>query len=146
MRENVVEKRFREKVEALGGLCLKWVCPGHAGVPDRIVLMPGGRIWFAELKAPGKKLEVLQRWWRDRLVKLGFAAREAVGKEGADALLEEIMRVPITRTHYKAPGDIVIYGAVKVEDAVAQVHKTAVDGKVDAIALVAWLEEQKWLE
>lgn len=55
------------------GLCLKWVCPGFAGVPDRIVLLPGGRIVFVELKKPkGGKVSKLQKWWRQRLQGLGF--------------------------------------------------------------------------
>ena len=55
MRERDVENRLNEKIKTLGGLCLKWTSPGHTGVPDRIVFLPGGRIYFVELKAPGKR-------------------------------------------------------------------------------------------
>ena len=73
--EKDIEKKLRLMVEHHGGLCLKWVCPGWSGVPDRIILLPGGRVIFAELKRPkGGKLERLQKWWRERLQALGFWA------------------------------------------------------------------------
>jgi hypothetical protein len=73
--EKDIEKKLRTMVERHGGLCLKWVCPGWSGVPDRIILLPGGRVVFAETKRPkGGKLERLQKWWRERLQKLGFFA------------------------------------------------------------------------
>lgn len=73
--ERDIEKKLRLMVERHGGLCLKWVCPGWSGVPDRIILLPGGRVIFAELKRPkGGKVERLQKWWRERLQKLGFWA------------------------------------------------------------------------
>lgn len=72
--EKDIERKLRKKVEAHGGLCLKWVCPGWAGVPDRMILLPGGRIIFAELKRPkGGKLSELQKWWAHKLIDLGFS-------------------------------------------------------------------------
>lgn len=60
-------------VEQLGGLCLKWVCPGWAGVPDRIILLPGGRVMFVETKRPkGGRTAALQRYWSGKLCALGF--------------------------------------------------------------------------
>lgn len=71
--EKEIEAKLRKMVENHGGLCLKWVCPGWSGVPDRIVLLPGGRIHFVELKKPkGSKISKLQTWWRSRLRRLGF--------------------------------------------------------------------------
>lgn len=55
MAESDIETYLRKKVEASGGKCWKWVSPGRRGVPDRIVIMPGGVVAFVELKAPGKK-------------------------------------------------------------------------------------------
>jgi hypothetical protein len=52
--ENDVEKYLIRQVKAIDGLCWKWVSPGRRGVPDRIVVLPGGGIYFVELKAPGK--------------------------------------------------------------------------------------------
>ena len=71
--EKDIEKALGRMVGRCGGLCLKWVCPGWAGVPDRIILLPGGRILFVELKRPqGGKVAQLQRWWAKKLAELGF--------------------------------------------------------------------------
>ena len=71
--EKDIEAKLVKLVKQHGGLCLKWVCPGWAGVPDRIILLPGGRVVFAELKRPkGGRLSELQKWWAKRLLCLGF--------------------------------------------------------------------------
>lgn len=71
--ERDIERKLRLLVAKHGGHCLKWVCPGWSGVPDRIILLPGGRIYFVELKRPkGGKYSALQDKWRDWLLKLGF--------------------------------------------------------------------------
>ena len=72
--EKEIERKLKVLVEGrLRGLCLKWVCPGWSGVPDRILLLPGGRIRFAELKRPrGGKVSELQAWWKRKLEDLGF--------------------------------------------------------------------------
>ena len=71
--EKDLESRLVSIVKARGGVCLKWVCPGWAGVPDRIVLLPGGRIYFIELKRPKDgRLSERQKWWRERILGLGF--------------------------------------------------------------------------
>lgn len=71
--EKDIEKALGRMVGRLGGLCLKWVCPGWLGVPDRIVLLPGGRVIFVELKRPqGGKMSAMQKWWARKLSDLGF--------------------------------------------------------------------------
>jgi hypothetical protein len=71
--EKEVEQKLRQRVESYGGKCLKWVCPGWSGVPDRIILLPRGRIFFVETKRPkGGKLSALQLKWREWLTGLGF--------------------------------------------------------------------------
>ena len=78
MNNNPLEKEIERKLKAmveckLGGRCLKWVCPGWRGVPDRILLLPGGRVQFVELKRPkGGKVDPLQTWWKRQLEGLGF--------------------------------------------------------------------------
>lgn len=71
--EKEVEGKLTDMVKSLGGWCLKWVCPGWSGVPDRILLLPGGRVFFVETKRPkGSKVAALQKWWRKQLMGLGF--------------------------------------------------------------------------
>ena len=71
--EKDMERALVGAVKRRGGMALKWVCPGWAGVPDRIVLLPGGRVLFAELKRPkGGEVRKLQEWWHGRLRRLGF--------------------------------------------------------------------------
>lgn len=60
MRESEVEKHLVKKVKELGGLCWKFTSPGTAGVPDRIVILPWGKVVFVELKAPYGKLRPIQ--------------------------------------------------------------------------------------
>lgn len=90
--EKDIEKKLRLMVESYGGVCLKWVCPGWAGVPDRIILLPGGRVIFAETKRPkGGKLSELQKWWLDKLQSLGFLAG-SVWSEADVVALEQFIK------------------------------------------------------
>ena len=71
--EKDIERKLKLTVTKLGGQCLKWNCPGWSGVPDRIILLPGGRVLFAELKRPkGGVVSDLQSFWRRKLQGLGF--------------------------------------------------------------------------
>ena len=72
MREKVIEKKLVDEVKRRGGICLKWVSPGFDGMPDRIVMMPGGKCGFVEVKAPGKKPRALQESRHRTLEALGF--------------------------------------------------------------------------
>jgi len=72
MREKTLEGKLVQAVRALGGMAPKLVSPGFDGMPDRLLLLPGGRIAFAELKAPGKKPRPLQLRRKRQLEALGF--------------------------------------------------------------------------
>ena len=90
MRERYVEQQFVRAVRARGGICAKWVSPGLDGVPDRIVLLPGGRIGFVELKAPGEKPRPLQEARMGQLRRLGYKVFVCDRPEQIDGILEEI--------------------------------------------------------
>lgn len=89
MLESTIEQYLVRRIKAAGGLALKWSSPSFAGVPDRIVFLPGGRVFFCELKAPGKSLSALQT----RVVEIlrGLGARVVVvdSRRGVDALVDE---------------------------------------------------------
>lgn len=71
--EKEIEAKLVKIVKGAGGLCLKWVCPGWAGVPDRIVLLPYAHVVFVETKRPkGGTLSARQKWWGKKLQSLGF--------------------------------------------------------------------------
>lgn len=72
MRESEVERQFVEAVRAAGGQALKFTSQCMNGVPDRLVLLLGGKCAFVELKAPGKQMRLLQRKRRQQLEALGF--------------------------------------------------------------------------
>ena len=58
--EAKIEAKFRQAIKKNGGICFKFVSPGYSGVTDRLVLIPGGKVVFTEIKAPGGKLSALQ--------------------------------------------------------------------------------------
>ncbi len=72
MEESRIEKYLKKQVEKIGGKAYKWNPTGVIGVPDRMVLLPGGKVIFVELKAPGKKLRKMQEYRAKQLSELGF--------------------------------------------------------------------------
>lgn len=90
MKEKEIESYLRNRTKAEGGKAYKWVSPGNTGVPDRIVLLPGGKIIFVELKAPGKKPTPIQLRVHEQLRHLGFDVRVIDSKSGVDAMMAEI--------------------------------------------------------
>ena len=74
MRERDVERALVKAVQSRGGICPKWVSPGLDGVPDRIVMLPDGKIGFVELKAPGERPRALQIARIRQIERLGYKA------------------------------------------------------------------------
>lgn len=72
MREKEIEQALVKAVKARGGMCPKLTSPGMDGMPDRMVLLPQGRMSFVEVKAPGKKPRPLQVHRHEALRNLGF--------------------------------------------------------------------------
>ena len=85
--EKAVETYLREQVRKAGGLALKRVCPGWTGVPDRLILLPGGRIFFAETKDLGKTPKRRQKYVHSRLRELGFTVFVPDSKEAVDQMM-----------------------------------------------------------
>ena len=90
MRDSVVEKKLATDVKKRGGLAVKFVSPGFNGVPDRLVLFPGGRMAFVELKAPGETMRPLQQYRAKQLMALGFRVYTVDRKEMIGGILDEI--------------------------------------------------------
>lgn len=80
MQESSIEARLKKEIENSipGAKCLKFVSPGFTGIPDRIILLPHGRMAFAELKRPGQKEKQRQLFVQARLRRLGFTVFSAV--------------------------------------------------------------------
>lgn len=82
--EKETEKYLVKSIEKYGGWCIKFPPIFLAGFPDRIVLMPGGRIVFVETKAPGKAPRLIQIKLHNKLRLLGFRVEVIDGREGVD--------------------------------------------------------------
>jgi len=88
-KEASIEDYLRSSVERLGGVCIKLSPVGLRGVPDRLMVLPGPRVVFVELKRPkGGVISALQHWWRSRLTALGCEHHFVKTRAEVDALLE----------------------------------------------------------
>ena len=95
MREASIESYLRSQVRKAGGQCLKWSSPGMTGVPDRIIIMPGGRMAFVELKAPGKRERARQVYVQDLLRRLGCTVYSSVdSKDKVDRIIRDMTLSP----------------------------------------------------
>ena len=90
MNEKIIERKLVKTAKNMGGLALKFISPGYDGVPDRIVLFPGGRIAFVEVKSPGKTLRPLQVRRKRQLESLGFKVYVLDAAEQIDEILKAI--------------------------------------------------------
>lgn len=87
MRESEIEDYLKEQARAKGGIALKFVSPGCTGMPDRIVILPGGKIGFLELKAPGEKPRKDQKHRINQLKQLGCTAGWADSRIAVDRFI-----------------------------------------------------------
>lgn len=90
MLEKEIEMKLVRAVRRKGGLCPKWVSPGLNGVPDRIILLPGRRVAFAELKAPGRRPRPIQVLRHEQLRTLGFPVYVIDNPGQIENMLEEV--------------------------------------------------------
>ena len=92
MIEREIERKLRDAVKQKCGMALKFVSPGMNGVPDRLVLLPGGRAVFVETKAPGRKMRPLQIKRKAQLESLGFSVYCIDGIEQIGGMIDEIIK------------------------------------------------------
>jgi hypothetical protein len=90
MREKVIEQKLVTEVKKRGGICPKFISPGFDGMPDRLALLPDGKIGFIEVKAPGIKPRQLQCARIKLLRSLGFQVFVLDGEEEIGGILDAI--------------------------------------------------------
>lgn len=89
--EKVLEAELRERCKALGWMCIKLTSQYQRGLPDRLILMPGGHACFAEIKTTGKKPTALQRVTHERLRALGYRVEVVDTTESLDNLIVDLL-------------------------------------------------------
>ena len=91
MREKTIEAKLVRTVKSVGGIAPKFVSPGLDGMPDRLVLLPGGKMAFVEVKAPGEKPRPLQEARHRLLRRLGFKVYVIDSEEQIGGMLRELL-------------------------------------------------------
>lgn len=99
MRERDVERWLRLQIEKLGGRALKFTSPGNDGVPDRIIFLPGGKVYLIELKAVGGRLSPIQVWQQENLRRLGVDVRTITGCAEVEAFIRELKGGETSEVH-----------------------------------------------
>ena len=97
MEEKHIEQNLRKAVEKTGGRAIKLTSPGTAGMPDRLLLLPGGRVIFIELKAPGGHLRPIQKHRHNQLQQLGFTVHTINNKHQIESLIHEIQTTQLPK-------------------------------------------------
>jgi hypothetical protein len=92
MNESRLEQRFVKDVKDLGGWALKFISPGNAGVPDRLVILPGGQVVFVELKTKDGKLSAVQDQQIYRMRLKGVKVLVLYGQKDIDGFLNTFFR------------------------------------------------------
>ena len=91
MKEKTIEQQLVKEIKLLKGLCLKLSCPGFAGMPDRLILLPKGKIGFVEVKRQGEKPRPLQVSRHNLLRKLGFKVFVLDDEKQIKEIIKEIL-------------------------------------------------------
>lgn len=89
MREREIEQKLKKETEKHRGMCFKFLS-SVSGVPDRILLLPGGLVIFVELKKEGEKPRKLQEVQMRKIRELGFRVRVVDSEQGIQELMREI--------------------------------------------------------
>lgn len=90
VREQSIEAYLRDRVRGAGGLCVKLNPASYVGIPDRLVVMPGGRVLFVEVKKPrGGVVGKAQIMWRQKILDLGVGHRFVFTRDDVDDIIGE---------------------------------------------------------
>ena len=92
MKEKLLEKKLREKIKKMGGLALKFIPFHFVGMPDRLILLPGARVYWVETKSTGKKLRPIQETRQKQLKRLGFKVYKIDCQKDLDLFLKEVQQ------------------------------------------------------
>lgn len=87
MSEKQIEEKLSQAIKAMGGIAYKFISPGNIGVPDRVVIFPGGGVWFVELKTDIGRLTPNQERQIQRIRKAGCNACALYGIDEVHAFL-----------------------------------------------------------
>ena len=90
MLEKDIEAWLNKQIEKMGGIAYKFVSPGNPGVPDRIYILPDGKVWFVELKQQFGRIANIQKWQRQRLLEMGCNYRLVRGMDDAKAFVQQL--------------------------------------------------------
>lgn len=92
MLEKDIESWLNQQIETMGGLAFKFVSPGNPGVPDRVYILPHGKVWFVELKQQFGRIAKIQKWQRERLLQMGCNYRLVRGIKDAQVFVHELQK------------------------------------------------------
>lgn len=91
MLEKNIENRLRKQVKQIGGEAYKFESPGNSGVPDRLIILPGGRVYMVETKKPKTgRVRKLQTYQQNKLRRLGVDVRVIFTYEQIDEFIAEV--------------------------------------------------------
>lgn len=90
MKESAIEAKLRDGIRKLGGRAYKFISPGNAGVPDRMVILPGGKIVFVELKTESGRLSSVQKFQIGQMEAMGCDVRVLYGADDVSWFLKQV--------------------------------------------------------
>ena len=97
LSESQLEEKLCKKIKELGGMALKFISPGRAGVPDRIILMPCRKIYFVEMKSLRGEINPIQEYVVEKFKNLGFEVKILNSDEKIKNFLQEIYNDQLQR-------------------------------------------------
>lgn len=92
--EKLIERTLVNAVQQAGGLCIKLLTHLFIGLPDRLVLLPGGKLFFVELKTTGLKPRKIQEVVHNKLRALGFYVLVIDSTAIAKSIVDETSKYP----------------------------------------------------